>query len=149
VVHSKSSSVEAYLAELDETRRAIVGEVRAVVLANLPSGYVEVMNWGTIAYEVPLSVYPTTYNGKPLLYAALAAQKRHNAVYLMNIYADKELEALLISGFECAGVKLDMGKSCVRFRTLSDLDLDVIGRIVAATSVERFLEYYAASRHVK
>ena len=72
------------------------------------------MNWGMISYEIPLSVYPDTYNGKPLMYCALAAQKRHNAVYLMNIYADSELERKTGgAGMRRAGLKLDRGK-CMR-----------------------------------
>ena len=149
MVQSKASSVEDYLAELDDDRRAIISKVRSIVLERLPHGYVESMNWGMIAYEVPLSVCPDTYNGKPLLYCALAAQKRHNAIYLMNIYADEELERALVSRYQQSGRKLDMGKCCVRFRKLSDLDLDVIGDIVAATSVEQFLAHYASSRRRK
>jgi len=146
MVQSKATTVEQYLEELDQERRAIIDKVRSVILANLPEGYVEVMNWGMIAYEIPLSVCPDTYNGKPLLYCALAAQKRHSAVYLMNLYADRDLARRLVAGFDRAGRKPDMGKCCVRFRKLSDLDLDVIGDIVAATSVQRFIERYAASR---
>lgn len=149
MVQSKASTVEQYLSELEEERRAIIGEVRAVVLDNLPDGYAESMNWGMIAYEIPLSVFPDTYNAKPLLYCALAAQKRHNALYLMNIYADKSLARRLVAGLQRTGRKLDMGKCCVRFGKLADLDLGVIGEIVAATSVEQFLEHYAESRHKK
>jgi hypothetical protein len=104
------------------------------------------MSWGMIAYEIPLSVCPNTYNGKPLLCCALAAQKRHNALYLMNIYADPELEQGLVRRFWQSGRKLDMGKCCVRFRKLADLDLDAIGDVVAATSVEAFLTYTASSK---
>lgn len=149
MVSSKAETVEQYLGELPDDRRDAIAEVRYAILENLPDGIVETMNWGMIAYEVPLSVCPDTYNGKPLLYCALAAQKRHNAIYLMNIYADEELERTLVSRYQQSGRKLNRGKCCVRFRKLSDLDLDVIGDIVAATSVEQFLAHYASSRRRK
>lgn len=149
MVQSKAATVDQYLEELDEDRRSVISAVRAVILERLPKGYVESMNWGMISYEVPLSVCPDTYNGKPLMYCALAAQKRHNAVYLMNIYADTELERKLRRGYERAGLKLDMGKCCVRFRKLSEVELGIIGDIVAATSMEHFITHYAATRGKK
>ncbi len=81
------------------------------------------MQFGMIAYCVPLSRYPETYNGAPLLYAALAAQKNHNAVYLMGIYADGELRKWFEANYKASGKRLDVGKSCVRFKTLDDLPL--------------------------
>ena len=81
-MRSEASSVEQYLKELPEDRRAAVAAVRQTILANLPAGYEEAMNWGMIGYQVPLSSYPDTYNDQPLMYAALASQKNHMAVYL-------------------------------------------------------------------
>ncbi|MBN1359098.1 MAG: DUF1801 domain-containing protein [Sedimentisphaerales bacterium] len=101
---------------------------------------------GMICYEVPLRVFGKTYNGQPLMYAALAAQKQYNAIYLTNVYCDDTLRERLVAGFERAGKKLNMGKSCVRFKHASDLPLDTIGSIVAATSVEQFVAFYQASR---
>ena len=74
-MRSEAATVEAYLLELPADRRAAISELRKVIRGNLPKGYVEAMNWGMIAYEVPLAINPKTYNGKPLMYAALAAQK--------------------------------------------------------------------------
>jgi len=149
MVQSKATTVSQYLSELDESKRSTIRAVREMILNNLPPGYEENMSWGMIAYEVPLSVVPETYNNKPLLYCSLAAQKRHFAVYLMNIYSDKALEAELVRGFETAGKKLDMGKCCVRFKRLEDLPLEVIGRIVAATPMDRFVDIYHHSRGSK
>ena len=146
MVRSKATTVAQYLGEVDGERREIISEVRAVILANLPAGYVETMNWGMISYEVPLEVFPNTYNKRPLMYCGLAAQKNHCALHLMNVYADKQLEALLAGGFQKAGKKLDMGKSCVRFKTASDLPLETIATVVAATGVEDFIAMYKASR---
>jgi hypothetical protein len=120
-----------------------VAAVRRVVLDHLPEGYEERMNWGMISYEVPLARYPDTYNGQPLMYAALAAQKRGYTLYLMNEYADGS--PALREGFERAGKKLDMGKSCVRFRRLEDLPLDVIGAAIARTPVDAFIEMHEAA----
>jgi len=147
VASSKASTVREYLRELPEDRRAVVSRVRDVILANLPEGYQENMNWGMIAYEVPLSRYPDTYNKQPLMYMALAAQKNHFAVYSSGIYMDPLGETWLKSEFEGAGKKLDMGKSCIRFRKLENLPLEVIGRVAAAQSVEAFIEIYEHARN--
>ena len=142
MARSEAKTVEEYLAELPEDRSAVVAKVRDVILENLPAGYVETMNWGMIAYEVPLERYPDTYNGQPLVYMALAAQKNHFAVYSTGVYMDPHGEAFVRSEFEKAGKKLDMGKSCIRFRKLENLPLEVIGKITAGHSVEEFLDGY-------
>jgi hypothetical protein len=84
---SKAATVDAYLAELPEDRRAVVSAVRDVVLRSLPAGYEESMAFGMIGYGVPLARYPDTYNGQPLSYAAIAAQKSYYALYLMGAYS--------------------------------------------------------------
>ena len=76
-MQSKANSVEQYLNDLPEDRKESLSIVREAIVKNLPTGYVEVMNWGMITYEVPLETFPDTYNGKPLIYAALASQKNH------------------------------------------------------------------------
>lgn len=139
---SKAETVEEYLQELPPERREVVSKVRDVVLANLPDGYVEDMSWGMISYEVPLDTYPNTYNGKPLSYIALAAQKRHYALYLNGVYQNPEQQAFLEQGFADEGKKLDMGKSCLRFRKLEDLPLEVVAQVVAATSVDDLIAGY-------
>jgi len=104
------------------------------------------MNWGMIAYEVPLDRYPDTYNRQPLMYMALAAQKNHYAVYSSGVYMDPEGEEWVRGEFEKAGKKLDMGKSCIRFRKLENLPLDVIGRISAAKTVDDFIQTYELAK---
>ena len=104
------------------------------------------MNWGMIAYQVPLERYPETYNGEPLLYAAVAAQKRHYSLYLTSVYQQNALEKRLRAAFYRAGKKLDMGKSCIRFKTLEDLPLDAIGEIVGSVSVDQFVKNYEKAR---
>jgi hypothetical protein len=146
MVRSPASTVNAYLRGLPADRRAVVSAVRSAIREHLPKGYVESMRWGMISYEIPLERYPDTYNGQPLLYAARAAQKHYYVLYLMCVYQDPKLERLLTDGFASAGTKLDMGKSCVRFRTIDDLPLDVVKRIVAGTSSDRFIAQYERAR---
>lgn len=144
-MQSDAETVDAYLDELPPERREALATVRAVILDHLPQGYEEVMAGGMITYEVPLTVYPDTYNKKPQMYAALASQKRHMAVYLTNVYGSPDLRARLVAGFAAAGQKLDMGASCIRFRTLELLPLDVIGDMIAATPMDEFV---AAAREI-
>lgn len=146
MARSEAATVEAYLAELTEDRRAVVAAVRDRVRACLPEGYREAMNWGMISYEVPLERYPKTYNQQPLSYAALAAQKKYFALYLNGVYGDPAREARLRSAFEQAGKTLDMGKCCVRFKRLDDLALDAIEREIASLPVEAFLARHEAAR---
>jgi len=146
MVHSKAQTVSEYLKELPPERRKPIEAVRKVIRKNLPKGYQETMNWGMISYEVPLKTYPETYNGQPLSYAALASQKNHMAVYLMNIYADKTINQWFIDEYKDCGKKLNMGKSCIRFKKLEDLPLTLIGKVIARTSVKKFIAMYEAAR---
>jgi hypothetical protein len=146
MARSNATTVQAYLDELPEERRAVIAAVRKVILRHLPKGYREAMNWGIINYEIPLERFPDTYNGQPLTYVALAAQKNHYALYLMCVYGDDNRQSWLRTAFEKAGKKLDMGKSCVRFKRLEDLPLDVIGQVVAATTPEQYIARYESVR---
>lgn len=143
---STAATAEEYLAELPEDRREVVSAVRDVILRGLPEGYREMVGWGMLNYAIPLERYPDTYNKQPLSYLALAAQKNHYALYLTGAYADPEHAAWIADEFAKAGKKLDMGKSCLRFRRLEDLPLDVIARSVASMPSERLIELYEASR---
>ena len=141
-----ATTAEEYLADLPDDRRAALAKVRTVVRKNLPKGFSEFVSWGMINYGIPLSRFPNTYNGQPLCYVALAAQKNYCSIYLMSVYGDKKHEAKLRDGFTKAGKKLDMGKSCVRFKTPDDLPLDVVGELVASVSVEKWIEIFEKSR---
>lgn len=144
-MQSRAATVEEYLGELPDDRRAAVSAVRDVVNENLPEGYVETMDWGVIAWNVPLEIEPDTYNGKPLCYAALASQKRHLSVYLMGLYSDGPELAWFRQQYADRGLKLDMGRSCVRFKRLDDLPLDVLGEAIAMIPVDEFVTRQAAS----
>jgi uncharacterized protein YdhG (YjbR/CyaY superfamily) len=143
---SKATTVAGYLEELPPERRKELAAVRAVVRKNLPAGFVETMNWGMISYEVPLSLYSSTHNKQPLSYAGLAAQKNYNALYLLSAYGNATHEHKLRDGFKKAGKKLDMGKSCIRFRTADDLPLDTIGELIASVTPSEWISIFEASR---
>jgi hypothetical protein len=143
---SAAKTVDAYLASLPSDRRAVISTVRDVVRKHLPKGYVESMGFGMISYHVPLSRLPETYNKQPLVYAALAAQKNYCAIYLMGVYGDSTNAKRFKDGFAKAGKKLDMGKSCVRFKTLDDLPLDVIGEAIASVSMKDYIAIFERSR---
>ena len=135
---SKATTISKYLSELPKQRRDVVAAVREMVLRHLPAGYQETMNWGMITYEVPLSRHAGTGSGQPLCYASLAAQKNYYALYLMSAGNPKHAKRLQ-EGFAKAGKKLDMGKSCVRFKELEDLPLDVIAEVVARVPVKNYI----------
>jgi len=143
---SSAATVVEYLRALPDDRRKVIAKVRGVIKKNLPKGYKERMNWGMISYEIPLSVYADTYNGQPLCYAALAAQKNYYAVYLMGPYISSAQRRFLKDQFAKAGKKLDMGKSCLRFKSLEDLPLSAIGRVVASTPPELMIAAAKAAR---
>ena len=139
-MRSEATTVEEYLAELSPERREIVETVRTTILENLPAGYQEAMNWGMITYQVPLSIYPETYNGKPLMYVALASQKNYLSLYLTGVYIDTEARQAFEAAYRATGKRMDIGKSCVRFRKLDDLPLELIGQSVAAMEMDEFVE---------
>ncbi|MDQ6717036.1 MAG: DUF1801 domain-containing protein [Gemmatimonadota bacterium] len=146
MVVSKETSPAAYLASLPPERRKVIAAVRSVINKNLPKGYVESMSYGMLTYEIPLSKYPDTYNKLPLMYLALAAQKNNFALYLAGVTHNKALMDKLAAAYKAAGKKPDMGKGCLRFKSLDDLPLDVIGKLVASTSVEQRIKNSAKAR---
>lgn len=138
-MRSEAATVEEYLAALPDDRREAIEAVRAKILEDLPAGYEEVMNWGMITYQIPLETYPDTYNKQPLLFAALASQKNHMAVYLTGIYISDEARAEFEEKYRATGKRYDVGKSCVRFRKLDDLPLDLIGETIASIPMDRLI----------
>jgi hypothetical protein len=146
MARSAAGTVDEYLAELPDDRAEVVQAVRGVIVAHLPAGYVETMNWGMISYELPLARYPDTYNGQPLQALALAAQARHYALYLNAVSTSPPLALRLRDGYAAAGLRLDLGKSCLRFKDLDAIDLDVVGDIVAALTPEALVAAYEAGR---
>ena len=146
MVQSRATTVADYLAELPPERRTAIEAVRRVVRRNLPPGYQESIQFGMIAWCVPLKRYPKTYNGAPLMYAALASQKSYMSLYLMCVYAHPGDETRFAEKFRATGKKLDMGKACIRFKSPDDLPLELVGETVASTSVEAFIALYEKAR---
>jgi len=144
-MRSEAASVAEYLDALPTDRQAPIAAVRDLVLRHLPPGYVEAMHWGMIAYEVPMEVSGPTYNGQPLLYAALGNQKHYMALYLSGLKFVPGLDERFRAAWAASGKKLDLGKTCVRFCALDQLDTAAIAEILAAVPVEVFAA--AAGRH--
>ena len=141
---SKATTVEAYLAELPEDRRAAISTVRDLVNEHLPEGYQESMSFGMIAWSVPLDRLPDTYNGHALAYVALANQKNYMTIYLMSAYGDEE--TWFREEYAKSGKKLDMGRSCVRFKSLDHLALEPIAKAVERLSVDDYIARYREAR---
>lgn len=141
-----ATSVQDYLVSLTSEQRSVIDSVRSMILSHLPSGFVETINWGMLSYEVPLELYPNTYNKKPLSYIGLAVQKQYYSLYLMPAYMDQNVYQTLMDAFERAGKKLSMGKSCIRFKKVEDLPLNLIGSIIASYTVESFIAAYEKTR---
>lgn len=145
-MQSDAKTPEEYLTELEPKRREAISAVRDVILDNLPDGYVEVMQYGMISYVVPFSEFPETYNGQPLMYIALASQKQYMSLYLTSVYADESVSDWFRERYLATGKKLNMGKSCVRFRKLDDVPLDLVAEVAALTPLDRFVEEARASK---
>ena len=140
MMQSKANNIEQYLNELSDDRKEAISIVRQTILENLPDGYDEVMNWGMITYEVPLETYPNTYNGKPLMYAALASQKNHMSVYLTGYYMSPNVRDKFEKAYKNSGKRFDAGKSCIRFKKVDDLPLELLGKTIASLDVNEFIE---------
>ena len=147
MVSSRAVTVAQYLAELPSDRREVISAIRDVVNRNLPPGIVETMNWGMICWEIPLSRMPNTYNGHPLAYMALASQKNNFALYSMAPHWTPELMAWMREELRRAGQRLDMGLSCIRFRSAEGMPMSVVTRLAASLTVEQYMEHYERSRY--
>jgi len=144
-MQSKATTVEQYLAELPEDRRAALQAVRQVILKNLDKDYEEGMGYGMMGYFVPHRMFPAGYHcdpKQPLPFAGLASQKNYMSVYLMCTYGESGEEKWFRAAWAKTGKKLDMGKSCIRFKKLEDLALDVIGEAIRRVPAKAYIEHY-------
>jgi hypothetical protein len=146
MVSSTATTVNQYIKLLPEDRKEIVSELRKLILQNLPQGYEEIMEYGMICYVIPLSKYPNTYNKKPLVYCALASQKNYVSLYLSCVYVDKATRREFEDAYESSGKKMNAGKSCIRFRSLTDVPLPVVKKAIKKFKVKKFIEIYENSR---
>jgi hypothetical protein len=143
----KAATVEEYLDQLPEDRRAAVQMVRKVILKHLPKGYEEVVQYGMLGYVVPLKAFPEGYlnrKNEPLPYVCLASQKNYMTIHLMSVYGDTEGQ--FRKEYQATGRKLDMGKACIRFKKVEDLALDVIGKAVARFPMKKWIAVCDAAR---
>ena len=145
-MQSKAETVDQYLDELPEDRRQSLVAVREVILENLPVGFQEAMNWGMITYQVPLETFSDTYNKQPLMVAALASQKNHMALYLTAVYMDDQSKQEFETAYKATGKRYDVGKSCVRFKKLEDLPLDLIAKSIRSHDISSFIRAYQEAR---
>lgn len=146
MVSSSAVTVPEYLATLPPERRQVVAAMRRFVREHLPKGYREAMSFGMICYQLPLAAYPKTHNGKPLVYASLAAQKDNYALYLTCAYLDEARAERLSQAWTAMGRRPDMGKSCLRFKSIEQLPLEAIGREIASTPPAEFIRLHEAGR---
>lgn len=145
-MQSSEKTVSAYLKSLPSDRATVISEVRALVNKNIKSGFVETMRWGMISWEIPLDKYPDTYNKQPLNYMALAAQKHNYSLYLMSCYVTREEGEAFENAYRATGKRMDIGKSCVRFKKIEDLPLPLLVKYIKRYSLKEFIQVYEESR---
>lgn len=150
-MQSNATTVEQYIKELLEDRKDWIRQLRAVIKDNLPEGFEETMSYGMIGYVVPLHLYPSGYHVTPELplpFINLASQKNFIALYHMGVYEYKKLLDWFTNKFaERSKTKLDMGKSCIRFKNPKYIPYSLIGELVSKISVQDWIEIY--ERHHK
>ena len=142
---STAATVDEYLAELPEDRREAISAVRQAILKNLPKGYEEGMMYGAIGYYVPHSIYPAGYHCDPkipLPYAGLASQKNYMTVSMGCVYGDESVKRWFVEEYKKTGKRLDMGESCIRFRKLDDLPVELVGKAIKMMPVKKFIAGY-------
>jgi len=143
---SKATTPEQYLSELPDDRKEAMLKLRNAIKENLPQGFEEVISYGMLGYVVPHYIYPSGYHCDPKLplpFINLASQKNFIALYHMGIYADKNLESWFVSEYpKHVKSKLDMGKSCIRFKKMDDIPFDFIGELAAKVSVDDWISNY-------
>jgi len=146
IMQSKATTVETYLQELPAERQAAMKKLRTLVKKNLPKGFKEQMGYGMIGYVVPHSIYPGGYHCTPELplpFMNIASQKNFIAVYHMGVYSDPKLLKWFTDEYAKAGVgKLDMGKSCIRFKKPENIPFDLIGELASKITVDDWIKTY-------
>jgi len=139
-------TVNQWLASVPTERKDAINAVRDAVNEHLPPGYEETVDWGMLAWVVPLATLPNTHNGHPLTLAALGAHTKLMTLYLMTVYSDPKVRREFQIAYKKTGKKLDMGGCCVHFKKLDDLPLDVVGDTIARVGVDQYVERYQTSR---
>ncbi len=147
-MQSNAQTPDQYLEELPEDRKIAISNLRKVILENLPEGFQETMGYGMIGYVVPHSLYPNGYHctpNLPLPFLSIASQKNFIAVYHMLVYSDPNINQWFVNEFpKYSKAKLDMGKSCIRFKKLDQIPFDLIGELASKVTVHEWIKIYEA-----
>ena len=145
-MQSTAKTPKEYVESLPEDRKAAISELQKVIKKNLPKGFEEVMSYGMIGYVIPHSIYPDGYHCDPKLplpFMNIASQKNFIAVYNMGLYADKDLLNWFLAEFpKHSKAKLDMGKSCLRFKKVDQIPYALIGELASKMNVQDWIEMY-------
>jgi hypothetical protein len=145
-MQSKATTPEAYIAEMPKDRQKAFSKLRSVIKKNLPKGFKEGMGYGMMGWSVPHSIYPAGYHCNPkdpLPFMGMASQKNFIAVYHMGVYANPKLLKWFTDAHAKASPKrLDMGKSCIRYKKPEDIPIDLIGELASKISVEDWINMY-------
>jgi uncharacterized protein YdhG (YjbR/CyaY superfamily) len=148
-MQSKAATVDAYINELPEDRKAAITKLRKEIKKNIPKGFAEGMGYGMMGYSVPHSIYPAGYHCTPELplpFMGIASQKNFVAVYHMGVYADPKLYEWFTSEYAKLGIgKLDMGKSCIRFKNMEKIPYALIGELASKVTVQEWIDTYEAN----
>lgn len=145
-MQSTAKTPQEYIDSLPEVRKIVINKLRNVILKNIPKGFEEMMGYGMLGFAVPHTIYPNGYHcdpKMPLPFLGIASQKNFVALYHMGIYADPELSAWFVAEYpKHAKTKLDMGKSCIRFKKMEDIPYDLIGELVTKMTVQDWISRY-------
>jgi len=148
-MQSKAKNVDEYLKEVPEARKASFNKLRNTILDNLPEGFKEEMSYGMIGYVIPHSIYPEGYHCSPELplpFASIASQKNFIGLYHMGIYADQNILDWFVNEYpKFCKLKLDMGKSCIRFKKPDQIPFELIGKLMGKITVKDFIAVYESS----
>jgi Domain of unknown function (DU1801) len=135
-----------YIASLPADRAKTIATMRAFINKHIPRGYDECMVWGSIGWTIPLSRYPDTHNKQPILYVGTSSQKNYCVLYLMGVFWSASQHEQLKAAFKAVGKKLDIAGCCVNFKSLDDLPLEAIGKLIAEIPSEKWIEMYEETR---
>ena len=148
-MQSNAATVQEYIDLLPDEKKSAINELRKVILKNLPKGFAEVMGYGMMGYVVPHTLYPDGYHcdpKQPLPFLGIASQKNFIALYHMGMYADKKLLDWFISEFpKHSKAKLDMGKSCIRFKKADQVPFKLIGQLASKMTVKQWIDIYESN----
>lgn len=148
-MQSTATTVTAYIDSLADDRKYAIEQLRKVIKKNIPKGFEEVMSYGMIGYVVPHKLYPAGYHCTPELplpFMNIASQKNFIAVYHMMVYADKNLHDWFAAEYaKRVKGKLDMGKSCIRFKKVDQIPFDLIGELASKVTVQQWIDQYESA----